>query len=153
MSCKEDPTVRVPAKMQLENQDATTGISTLNFRSAGSTQTFSIQAEGDWYVRHPKDVNWVTMSPSKGTGDAVLSVRVDSHDGEDPRSATFAFVCDGLEQKGLLKVTQAQKYYVEASVLSNVVSKSGGDITVTLKSNGTPTCTIDDSGSSWLQVV
>lgn len=29
LSCKEDPVVRVPAKMQLENQDEATGISTL----------------------------------------------------------------------------------------------------------------------------
>ena len=150
-SCGSEETTRVPAKMQLENADET-GLSSITFSNRGETQQVSFTADGDWYIRVPKSCDWLTVAPSTGHGDATVKFTASIYDEMEPRYAKVAFVCDNIEQKALLQVTQLQKYFLEPSVLSNVLPKTGGEVTVNVKTNGTFRCDIDDKGASWISI-
>ena len=150
-SCGTEDIVRVPAKMSLENADEM-GQSALTFSNRRGTKQLSFTADGEWYIRIPKDCDWLTVSPSSGKGDATVEFTVTDYDAVSPRTASVAFVCDNLEQKALLQVTQLQKFYLEASILSSVLPKNGGEATVDVNTNGTFTCALDNAGSAWLKV-
>ncbi len=151
-SCAEEPIVRVPAKMELENADEL-GVSTLTFSNRAETKAVSFTAEGDWYIRIPKGCDWLTVSPQEGSGDATVNFSTTLYEEDVPREARVAFVVDGLEQKNLLDVTQLQKFYLEPTILSNVLPKTGGETVVSVSTNGTFTCDVDAAGASWLSVV
>lgn len=151
ISCVQEEPTRVPAKMDLENADEL-GKAALTFSNRAETKTVSFTADGDWYIRIPKGCDWLTVSPKEGTGDATVNFTTKAYEEESPRSATVAFVVDGLEQKATLDVTQLQKFHLNAEVATTVVPKTGGDVVIDITTNGTYTCTIDATGSSWLSV-
>jgi hypothetical protein len=137
--------------MDLENADEL-GKAALTFSNRAETKTVNFTADGDWYIRIPKGCDWLTVSPKEGTGDATVNFTTKAYEEESPRSATVAFVVDGLEQKATLDVTQLQKFHLNAEVATTVVPKTGGDVVIDITTNGTYTCTIDATGSSWLSV-
>jgi hypothetical protein len=151
ISCVQEEPTRVPAKMDLENADEL-GKAALTFSNRAETKTVNFTADGDWYIRIPKGCDWLTVSPKEGTGDATVNFTTKAYEEESPRSATVAFVVDGLEQKATLDVTQLQKFHLNAEVATTVVPKTGGDVVIDITTNGTYTCTIDATGSSWLSV-
>lgn len=151
ISCVQEEPTRVPAKMDLENVDEL-GKAALTFSNRAETKTVSFTADGDWYIRIPKGCDWLIVSPKEGTGDATVNFTTKAYEEESPRSATVAFVVDGLEQKATLDVTQLQKFHLNAEVATTVVPKTGGDVVIDITTNGTYTCTIDATGSSWLSV-
>ena len=151
ISCVQEEPTRVPAKMDLENVDEL-GKAALTFSNRAETKTVSFTADGDWYIRIPKGCDWLTVSPKEGTGDATVKFTTKAYEEESPRSATVAFVVDGLEQKATLDVTQLQKFHLTAEVPTTVVPKTGGDVVIDITTNGTYTCTIDATGSSWISV-
>lgn len=151
ISCVQEEPTRVPAKMDLENVDEL-GKAALTFSNRAETKTVNFTADGDWYIRIPKGCDWLTVSPKEGTGDATVNFTTKAYEEESPRSATVAFVVDGLEQKATLDVTQLQKFHLTAEVPTTVVPKTGGDVVIDITTNGTYTCTIDATGSSWLSV-
>lgn len=152
ISCVQEEPTRVPAKMDLENADEL-GASPLTFSNRAETKTVNFTADGDWYIRIPKECDWLTVSPKEGTGDAAVTFTSTLYEEDVPRSAKVYFVVDGIEQKDYLQVTQLQKFYLEPSVLSNVLPKTGGEAVVSVNTNGTFTCSVDAAGASWLSVV
>ena len=54
ISCVQEEPTRVPAKMDLENVDEL-GKATLTFSNRAETKTVNFTADGDWYIRVPKD--------------------------------------------------------------------------------------------------
>lgn len=151
-SCASEETTRVPAKMSLENADEM-GLSTITFSNRSETKQVSFTADGDWYIRIPKDCDWLTVSPSTGTGNATVNFTTTVYDATSPRTAKVAFVCDNIEQKALLQVTQLQRFFLEPTILSNVLPKNGGETTVNVSTNGTFKCEIDAAGTEWLSIV
>ena len=151
-SCAPEEITKVPAKMSLENADELGAIA-LTFSNRVETKSVSFTADGDWYIRIPKDCNWLKASPASGSGNATVNFTTSLYEEEVPRDAKVAFVCDGLEQKAILKVTQLQKFYIEPSILSSVLPKTGGEATVNVTTNGTFTCDVDAEGAKWLSVV
>lgn len=151
-SCAPEEITKVPAKMSLENADELGAIA-LTFSNRAETKSVSFTADGDWYIRIPKDCNWLKASPASGSGNATVNFTTSLYEEEVPRDAKVAFVCDGLEQKAILKVTQLQKFYIEPSILSSVLPKTGGEATVSVTTNGTFTCNLDAEGAKWLSVV
>lgn len=145
-SCASEETTRVPAKMSLENADEM-GLSTITFSNRSETKQVSFTADGDWYIRIPKDCDWLTVSPSTGTGNATVNFTTTVYDATSPRTAKVAFVCDNIEQKALLQVTQLQRFFLEPTILSNVLPKNGGETTVNVSTNGTFKCEIDAAGT------
>ena len=152
ISCVQEEPTRVPAKMDLENVDEL-GKAALTFSNRAETKTVNFTADGDWYIRVPKDCDWLTVSPKEGSaGDVAVNISTKLYEAETARTATLAFVVDGLEQKATLNVTQLQKFHLTAEVPTTVVPKTGGDVVIDITTNGTYTCTIDATGSSWLSV-
>lgn len=151
-SCAPEQITRVPAKMSLENADEM-GVSTLTLSSRVETKSLSFTADGDWYIRIPKDCDWLTVSPKEGTGDATVNFTTVAYDALVPRTAKVMFVCDNIEQKAILEVTQQQKFVIEPKPLTTVVPKVGGEYVVDVKTNGTFDLTIDDAGKQWLSIV
>lgn len=151
-SCAPEEITKVPAKMSLENADEL-GAMALTFSNRAETKSVSFTADGDWYIRIPKDCNWLKASPASGSGNATVNFTTSLYEEEVPRDAKVAFVCDGLEQKAILNVTQLQKFYIEPSILSSVLPKTGGEATVNVTTNGTFTCDVDAEGAKWLSVV
>ena len=152
ISCVQEEPTRVPAKMDLENVDEL-GKAALTFSNRAETKTVSFTADGDWYIRVPKDCDWLTVSPKEGSaGDVAVNISTKLYEAEEARTATLAFVVDGVEQKVTLDVTQLQKFHLNAEVATTVVPKTGGDVVIDITTNGTYTCTIDATGSSWLSV-
>lgn len=151
-SCGSEETVCVPAKMALENADET-GMGFITFSNRSETKQVSFTADGDWYIRIPKGCDWLSVSPSSGKGDATVNFTTSTYDATTSRSVNVAFVCDNIEQKALLQVTQMQRFFLEPSVLSDVLPKNGGEVTVNVSTNGTFKCEIDQAGSSWLSIV
>lgn len=150
-SCAPEEITKVPAKMSLENADEMGAIA-LTFSNRAETKSVSFTADGDWYIRIPKDCNWLKASPASGSGNATVNFTTSLYEEEVPRDAKVAFVCDGLEQKAILNVTQLQKFNLVAEVATTVVPKTGGDVLIDITTNGTYSCTIDAAGSSWLSV-
>lgn len=152
ISCVQEEPTRVPAKMDLENADEL-GKAALTFSNRAETKTVNFTADGDWYIRVPKDCDWLTVSPKEGSaGDVAVNISTKLYEAEEARTATLAFVVDGLEQKATLDVTQLQKFHLTAEVPTTVVPKTGGDVVIDIVTNGTYSCTIDAAGSSWLSV-
>lgn len=151
-SCAEEEIVRVPAKMDLENADEM-GLATVTLSNRAETKAVSFTADGDWYIRVPEECDWITVSPMQGTGDATVNITTTHYEEEVPRNATLAFVVDNLEQKSLLKVVQLQKFYLEPTILSDVLPKTGGEAVISVSTNGTFTCEVDAAGASWISVV
>lgn len=150
-SCAPEEITKVPAKMSLENADEL-GATALTFSNRAETKSVSFTADGDWYIRIPKDCNWLKASPASGSGNATVNFTTSLYEEGAPREAKVAFVCDGLEQKAILNVTQLQKFNLVAEVATTVVPKTGGDVLIDITTNGTYSCTIDAAGSSWLSV-
>lgn len=155
-SCAPEEVVRVPAKMDLENVDDL-GKATLTFSNRVETKTVNFTADGDWYIRVPKDCDWLTVSPGEGTaGDIAVNISTKLYEAEEARSATLAFVVDGVEQKQLLAVTQLQKFYIDVTVDNPVLGKTGGEFTFPVTTNGTYDVDIAidaNSESNWLTLV
>lgn len=151
-SCGTEEAVRVPAKINLENADEM-GLCAITFSNRQETKQLSFTADGNWYIRIPKDCDWLTVSPSSGTGDATVNFTTTIYDATSPRTTKVAFVCDNIEQKALLQVTQLQRFFLEPTILSNVLPKNGGEATVNINTNGTFKCEIDAAGSTWLSIV
>ena len=151
-SCAPEEITRVPAKMSLPNADEM-GVATLTLSSRAETKSMSFEADGDWYIRIPKDCDWLTVSPASGTGNATVNFTSAAYDQLVPRTAKVAFVVDGVEQKAILEVTQLQQYVVTPTVLSSVVPKTGGEYTVDVATNGTFTVALDEEGKQWLEIV
>ena len=107
-SCASEETTRVPAKMSLENADEM-GLSTITFSNRSETKQVSFTADGDWYIRIPKDCDWLTVSPSTGTGNATVNFTTTVYDATSPRTAKVAFVCDNIEQKRIASGDPAPK--------------------------------------------
>lgn len=151
-SCAPEEITRVPAKMSLENADEM-GVATLTLSARVETKSVSFTADGDWYIRIPKDCDWLTVSPASGNGNATVNFTTKAYEEFVPRKAKVAFVCDNLEQKAILEVTQQQKFFLEPKPLTTVVPKTGGEYVVDVETNGTFNLAIDEVGKQWLEVV
>lgn len=156
ISCVQEEPTRVPAKMDLENVDEL-GKATLTFSNRAETKTVNFTADGDWYIRVPKDCDWLTVSPKEGSaGDVAVNISTKLYEEEVARSASLAFVVDGLEQKATLAVTQLQKFFLEVTVDNPVLGKTGGEFTFPVSTNGTYDVNIaigSSSEANWLTLV
>lgn len=156
ISCVQEEPTRVPAKMDLENVDEL-GKAALTFSNRAETKTVNFTADGDWYIRVPKDCDWLTVSPKEGSaGDVAVNISTKLYEAEEARTATLAFVVDGVEQKVTLDVTQLQKFFLEVTVDNPVLGKTGGEFTFPVATNGTYDVNIAIDGNSeanWLTLV
>lgn len=154
-SCAPEEITKVPAKMSLENADELGNVA-LTFSNRAETKSVSFTADGDWYIRIPKECDWLKVSPTSGSGDATVNFTTSLYEAETPRDVKVAFVCDNLEQKAILNVTQLQKFILDVTVDNPVLGKTGGEYTFPVRTNGTYDVNIaigEGSEANWLTCV
>lgn len=154
-SCAPEEITRVPSKLSLENADEM-GATALTFSNRAETKDFSFTADGDWYIRIPKECDWLTATPASGTGNATVKLTTKLYEEAVPRSVKLSFVVDGVEQKALIDVTQLQKFHLNVTVENPILGKTGGDVTFPVVTNGTYDVQIaikDGSDANWLTCV
>lgn len=150
MGCSADEPTKVPALLTIDNADEL-GVVKIDYTNKHSSQNISFKADGDWHVTSCPD--WVTISPSSGTGDATVTITVAANPVEKSRSTQIGFVCNGIEQKVLLQISQEQ-LYIRKLVFDGAkgyIPRAGGEFTVEVN----PVFVDDwkvESSASWLKV-
>lgn len=146
-SCSQKDIVKVPAKITIENADEM-GAYTLAFKNRASSQSFNFKADGEWFIRIPEGADWFSVEPTSGRAEnetVTVKVNVEENATYEAKSATLAFVCDKLEQKALLYITQESmtKLVLNASELS--VFTDGGSIDLSVETTNVPDWTANSS--------
>ena len=81
----------------------------LSFSAGVSSQTFDIQSNTSWQVISSPD--WLTVSPSNGTGNASLSVTTKDNPNTTLRTGTIRVSQPGLSMEAVVSVTQTGKNF------------------------------------------
>ena len=129
VACNDDDTDYVQPTMTIEGADEF-GARKLEFTNKAEAQQIEIAANNDWFIRIPESAeSWLTVTPSEGKGSTepiTINVNVEANDKTKDREATLAFVCDKIEQKALLTVSQEKKYVLTAESNRSMINKWGG---------------------------
>ena len=129
VACNDDDTDYVQPTMTIEGADEF-GARKLEFTNKAEAQQIEIAANNDWCIRIPESAeSWLTVTPSEGKGSTepiTINVNVEANDKTKDREATLAFVCDKIEQKALLTVSQEKKYVLTAESNRSMINKWGG---------------------------
>ncbi len=153
VACNDDDTDYVQPTMTIEGADEF-GARKLEFTNKAEAQQIEIAANNDWFIRIPESAeSWLTVTPSEGKGSTepiTINVNVEANDKTKDREATLAFVCDKIEQKALLTVSQEKKYVLTAESNRSMINKWGGEIIISLTTNADWTYEIDEAGKTWL---
>lgn len=80
---------------------------------------------------------FVTVDPVSGSGDQAVSISGDKYTGRLERTANLIVVTNGGVQKALVVNQAAAAESVTSDSFTATVAKTGGDITITGKSNST----------------
>lgn len=94
---------------------------TLNFEAAAASFELQVTANKSWKVNGVE--SWLTVTPDKGDGDAVVSVSVKANEGESPRSVLLKFVCAEVVKR--LNVIQAEPSSIVLSTKELTFSAKG----------------------------
>ena len=116
VACNDDDTDYVQPTMTIEGADEF-GARKLEFTNKAEAQQIEIAANNDWFIRIPESAeSWLTVTPSEGKGSTEpITINVN-----------VAFVCDKIEQKALLTVSQEKKYVLTAESNRSMINKWGG---------------------------
>lgn len=80
---------------------------------------------------------FVTVDPVSGSGDQAVSISGDKYTGRSERTANLIVVTNGGVQKALVVKQAAAAESVTSDSPTTTVAKTGGDVTITGKSNST----------------
>ncbi len=73
----------------------------------GSTETYTVQANGTWKVEPLRKENWVKIESVEGNGHGTFTVRVSKNTDPEQRELTLFFTLNGKLQNNVLKIEQA----------------------------------------------
>ena len=133
--CKQDPFLTVtPAN--------------LSFTEEGGSQTVQVSSNYAWTTT--VSGTGISVSPSSGQGESVVTVKVDHASSPDPVSGSIVFSSEGLS--AIVTVLQDAKSVIQAN---NVVSVpvEGGSIEVPIQYNTDFTVEVEPSAQSWIEFV
>lgn len=155
-ACAAEEITKVPSKILMSEANEF-GCDSLTVNNKAQTQDVSFTANGDWYIKIPKKAqSWLSISPSSGTttSEQLVTVKVTTtlNENTEDRNASVAFVCDSLEQKALLVVTQSRMWSMTVTTNKSVINKNGGPVTFNVNANSDWTYSIDNEGKAWLKV-
>ena len=118
----------------------------LSFSSAANNNTFSIMSNVSWSVE--SSASWCTVSPSSGSNNSAIAVKVETNSAVSSRTATITVKGDGI-----IKTVSVNQEAAEAQLSLSIdvvsISVDGGTQSVTVKSNSSWSAT---SNQSWLTV-
>lgn len=84
-----------------------------------------------------KKIDFVTVDPVSGSGDQAVSISGDKYTGRLERTANLIVVTNGGVQKALVVNQAAAAESVTSDSPTATVAKTGGNVTITGKSNST----------------
>ena len=116
----------------------------LNFEDKSSTQCINIQTDGTWMASASE--NWITISPTKASGNSTLSITVSENTSDDERNGQVVVVMG--DKSATINVVQKGKYFTVSNNLLTYTSK-GGTIDVSISTNDSWSAKVED-GSTWL---
>lgn len=98
--------------------------------NASESRTFVLRAESGaaWSIESKPD--WVTVSPSSGTGKTDVTVTVSTLPGSENREGNVVFLLDGKDYRSTLKVEQYNYAYADGSVLTEQTHSTGNGIPI-----------------------
>lgn len=129
----------------VEVGDPTVDVSTksLNFAMEEGEQSVEITSNADWKI-DTEDVDWITVTPERGNGNATIQVAVSTNDSGDVREATIKVIAlhktYGNWETKKIKVVQSAS--TDAPVTEELLYSDNFDGKEATKTYGS-------SGSSW----
>ena len=84
----------VKDRQQLIVQDGPVHLTVLE---GGTTQTYTVKAEGKWEIVRKSGDKWAEATPTTGQDNGSFAVTVDRNPNTSPRNAEFAIMFDGRE--------------------------------------------------------
>ncbi|MBO4800331.1 MAG: BACON domain-containing protein [Bacteroidaceae bacterium] len=120
-------------------------ISSLTFDATASSQTVTITTDGQWKATVSE--NWITTSPSSGTGKATMTINVTENTKENERNGVIDVTVGDITQH--IAVTQRGKYFtIDPNTFAELPSK-GGTHVLHIETNERWTAS---STSNWIQL-
>lgn len=119
-----------------------------------SLETFSIVSNANWKItKQGASTSWVTLAPEEGSMNGEVTVFIAQNTGTEPRELTLHFTLNGLEEI-VRSMTISQLGFIPGiSVVpasTEVLGKTGGDITFTVTTNNDEWNYTIENGSEWL---
>jgi hypothetical protein len=151
-SCTSDEVTKVDSRLSIDNADEN-GLLVCSVTSKAQSKTVSFTSSTDWKAYVPKDVDWITVTPSSGSASSeaqTVSIAINANSLTEARTAYVDFICDKLQQKSRVEITQAQLYTLSVSTPKNVINKKGGDVVISVEANSEWTYSMDDAAKEWL---
>lgn len=118
---------------------------TLQFGNTASTSTVDIKTDGVWTAE--TNCDWISLSPTTGSGIGTLYVTVSANDGDDERSGKVNVTVGTTVQSFI--VCQKGRYFTIDRGSSSAIPSTGGGIDLSIATNQTWKAEVKN-GSSWL---
>lgn len=123
------------------------GTKVCKFDDKPTSKIVDVVANGLWTATTAAD--WITLSPETDAGNSELTIKVSENKEADERSGIVT-VKMGNKLSTFI-VIQSGKYFTIDNSLLNFNSK-GGDMNISISTNGSWESSIDESGASWLSL-
>jgi len=119
------------------------------FPSDGGEDSFEIESNTDWVITN--DADWLTVEPSEGKGNGLITLTASASDVYDDRN-TVITVRSGDKTETF---TVTQKYAEALLVTKNKfdIPQEGGEFSVEVQSNISYDVIIDEDSQSWITEV
>jgi hypothetical protein len=114
--------------------------SQLLFSDVPGSLTLDVTTDGYWSIQSSED--WITVTPSSGTGSQTVTVTVTENEGRTERSGVLTVSMADITKE--VNVVQTGKYFSVDSGELTLTSK-GGNIRVSVSTNDTWQATVLDS--------
>lgn len=115
----------------------------LSFNSKGGTSNIYISSNENWEILNPHDIDWISYSDYKGSGDAAVSITVTDNPTPQERSETVR-IKTSRGQHILLDIKQEGRY-LRSDVASMEFYADGGRSIITISTDGEYSLTCLDS--------
>lgn len=119
------------------------------FPSDGGEDSFEIESNGEWVITN--DADWLTVEPSEGNGNGLITLTASASDVYDDRNTVITVRAGGKTET----FTVTQKYAEALLVTKNKfdIPQEGGEFTVEVQSNISYDVLIDEDSQSWITEV
>ena len=119
----------------------------ISFEKEGGNGSFSVITDTAWTAT--TDVDWITLSPTTGSGNGTISITVPGNTG-DSRGANIT-VTNGKTTK-TVGVSQMRYYYIDATPRTLIFNATGGTATITVTTTPSDADWMPSVEESWLTV-
>jgi len=99
-----------------------------------NTQTVSISSSSGWYVESKPE--WVTLTPTSGTGESSVSVTFSTNTGNPERNGTVIFRLEGSTMRTSLYLTQYGNLYSDGEFVTLQSASLGNGVNIVFLGDG-----------------